>query len=55
MSTIIPDISRATNVTGLQKALEIFTDDFYAVAIFSGIGLLISLIAIVCGEQGIWF
>jgi hypothetical protein len=25
------------------------------VVVFSGVGLLISLIAIVCGEQGIWF
>jgi hypothetical protein len=34
---------------------KIFTDDFYAVALFSGIGLLITVVAIVSGVQGEWF
>ncbi|OAF07522.1 hypothetical protein [Bradyrhizobium neotropicale] len=29
--------------------------EFVAVAIFSGVGLLISLIAVILGMQGVWF
>ncbi|HLZ06739.1 MAG TPA: hypothetical protein VKR55_31910 [Bradyrhizobium sp.] len=29
--------------------------DFVPVAIFSGIGLLVSLIAVLTGVQGVWF
>ncbi len=31
------------------------SSDFLAVALFSGIGLLISLVAILFGAQGVWF
>jgi hypothetical protein len=30
-------------------------DIFVSVALFSGIGLLISIVAILCGMQGAWF
>jgi predicted acetyltransferase len=30
------------------------SNDFFAVALFSGIGLLISVVAIFCSEQGVW-
>ncbi|MGY4624027.1 hypothetical protein [Bradyrhizobium sp. USDA 4486] len=31
------------------------TAEFIGVALFSGIGLLISLVAVILGIQGIWF
>jgi hypothetical protein len=31
------------------------TSEFIGVAIFSGIGLLISLVAVILGVQGVWF
>jgi hypothetical protein len=40
---------------GIRKAARFFTDEFLAVALFSGIGLLVSLVAVVFGEQGVWF
>jgi hypothetical protein len=54
MSIAFPTVSRRTNVAGEKHWSTIFNDDFFAIAIFSGIGLLVSLIAIICGEQGIW-
>lgn len=29
--------------------------EFIAVAIFSGVGLLVSLVAVILGIQGVWF
>ncbi len=29
--------------------------EFLSIALFCGIGLLVSLIAAGCGEQGVWF
>jgi hypothetical protein len=40
-------------VTELEPA-ELFSDDFRAVVLFSGIGLLVSLIAVCAGMQGVW-
>lgn len=31
------------------------TSEFIAVAIFSGVGLLVSLVAVILGIQGVWF
>jgi hypothetical protein len=36
----------------LQKILA--SDDFKTVAIFSGIGLLVGLLAMLCGVRGVW-
>jgi hypothetical protein len=47
MRRTIPVGSRDANANSNQKPLEIFTDDFSVVVVFSGVGLLISLIAIV--------
>jgi hypothetical protein len=55
MPTTLPVVRRDVYATNTQKPLGIFTDDFFAVALFSGIGLLATLIAIICGEQGSWF
>ena len=42
------------NVAGMQEAARFFTDEFLAVALFSGIGLLVALVAAFFGEQGVW-
>jgi hypothetical protein len=39
----------------LEKPARRFSDDFLAVAMFSGIGLLLTLVAVNCGVQGVWF
>lgn len=31
------------------------TTEFVAVALFSGIGLLVSLVVVILGVQGVWF
>ncbi|MBR0962312.1 hypothetical protein [Bradyrhizobium japonicum] len=31
------------------------TSEFVAIALFSGIGLFVSLVAVILGKQGIWF
>ncbi|QPF94638.1 hypothetical protein [Bradyrhizobium commune] len=31
------------------------TSEFIGVAIFSGVGLLVSLVAVILGVQGVWF
>jgi hypothetical protein len=30
-------------------------NEFVPIAIFSGLGLLVSLVAVICGVQGAWF
>ena len=39
----------------LDKPAPRFSDDFIAVALFSGIGLVMTLVAVSCGVQGAWF
>jgi len=41
-------------VAKLEEPPELFSDHFRAVALFSGIGLLVTLIAVSCGVQGVW-
>ena len=55
MPTNIPVVSPGANAAGIKEGSKIFDDDFFAVALFSGTGLLLSLIAIICSKQGIWF
>jgi len=38
----------------LEEPAELLSDDFRAVVLFSGIGLLVSLIAVCTGVQGVW-
>jgi len=33
---------------------KFFSADFFAVAFFSGVGLVVALIAALCNEQGSW-
>jgi hypothetical protein len=54
MPTTLPLRIPATNALRMNEPSELFTGEFFAIALFSGIGLFISLIAAVCGEQGIW-
>ncbi len=49
MTTKILVASR--NSLAWSKSLS---DDFFAIAIFSGVGLLVSLVAIISGQQGLW-
>jgi len=55
MPTNILVISRNAKTLDVQVPSKTLSDDFFAVAIFSGIGLLISLFAVICGQQGLWF
>jgi len=55
MPTNIPIVSRGANAVGIKGRSKIFDDDFFAVALFSGTGLLLALSAIICGKLGIWF
>ena len=41
-------------VAALQEPAEFFSDDLRAVVLFCGIGLLVSLIAVYTGVQGVW-
>jgi hypothetical protein len=41
-------------VAELEEPAELLSDDFRAVVLFSGIGLLVSLIAACTGVQGVW-
>ena len=54
----MPFLQPASNTASVFMAMEeprtFFSSDFFAVALFSGIGLAISLIAATCNEQGVW-
>ena len=39
----------------MKEPMKFFSNDSLAVALFSGIGLVVSLIAVICNEQGSWF
>ena len=41
-------------VVKLEETSGFFSDEFRAVALFSGIGLVAALIAVICGTQGVW-
>jgi hypothetical protein len=47
----MPAYSPAANAMGMQM---LFSSDFFAVVLFSIMGLFITLVAAVYGEQGIW-
>jgi hypothetical protein len=55
MPTTIPVVPRTANTGDISRLLGISIEDCFAVALFSGIGLLATLIAIICDAQGIWF
>jgi hypothetical protein len=41
-------------VAELEEPAEFLSDEFRAVVLFCGIGLLVSLIAVCTGVQGVW-
>jgi hypothetical protein len=41
-------------VAKLEEPAEFLSDDFRAVVLIGGIGLLVSLIAVSTGVQGVW-
>jgi hypothetical protein len=41
-------------VAELEEPAEYFSDEFRAVLLFSGIGLVVALIALCTGVQGVW-
>jgi hypothetical protein len=41
-------------VAKLEEPAELLSDDFRTVVLFSGIGLLVLLIAVCTGVQGVW-
>jgi len=55
MPTNIPVASPSANAARIKGPTKSIDGDLFAVALFSLIGLLLALIAIICGEQGIWF
>ncbi len=40
--------------TAVPDTSEFLSDDFLGVCLFSGIGLLVSLVAVLCDVQGVW-
>ena len=54
MPTTIPVVPRTVN-TGDISRLGTPIEDCFAVVLFGGIGLLATLIAIICDVQGSWF
>ena len=41
-------------VVKLEEPAQLLDDDFRAVILFGGIGLLLGLAAVSCGVQGVW-
>ena len=41
-------------VAKLDEPAELFSDEFRAVILFCGIGLLVAFIAVSTGVQGVW-
>ncbi|WP_407152101.1 hypothetical protein [Bradyrhizobium sp. ORS 86] len=48
-------ISRSIPVSSASEDKESDSSQLVTVALFSGIGLLISLVAVILGIQGVWF
>jgi hypothetical protein len=51
LSAAIP----VTNVLSRDASQAAKHNELVPIAIFSGLGLLISLVAVICGVQGAWF
>ena len=37
-----------------EEPVALFGEGFFAVALFSAIGLVVTLVAVSCGMQGVW-
>jgi hypothetical protein len=55
-SAVMPKAARiSTSVPVSSTSENSDRDQFVSIAIFSGIGLLISLVAVIMGVQGAWY
>jgi hypothetical protein len=55
-SADMPNAARiSTSVPVSSTSENSDSDQFVSIAIFSGIGLLVSLVAVIMGVQGAWF
>jgi hypothetical protein len=51
----MPKAARISISVPASSASENLNTQFVSIALFSGIGLLISLIAVILGVQGVWY
>jgi hypothetical protein len=54
MLTTATAISPPANAARTKQRARFSTDELLAVALFSAIGLVVSLVAVFSGEQGFW-
>jgi hypothetical protein len=55
-SADMPKAARiATSIPASTSSAQSDHAQFVSIALFSGIGLLISLVAVISGVQGVWF
>jgi hypothetical protein len=54
MTFLHPTSDTASVPKTMEEPTASFSNDFFGVALFSGTGLVISLIAAICNEQGVW-
>ena len=55
MPTEVPATIGDRDTVHARTTSKMFTDHFYAVALFSGLGLFVTIVAVLCGAQGEWF
>jgi hypothetical protein len=51
----MPKAARISTVRISSASNDSDSTQFISVALFSGIGLLVSLVAVLAGVQGVWF
>ena len=55
MPTAVRSASVPASISNKSNSRESDFNEFAAIALFSGIGLLVSLVAILFGMQGAWY
>ncbi len=51
----MPKTARIVPSASISSSAKSDSSEFVSIALFSGIGLLISLVAVIFGIQGVWF
>jgi hypothetical protein len=46
---------KAVSIPATSSSTKSFNHEFVSIALFSGIGLLISIVAILMGVPGVWY